>query len=89
MLLFSFLSFSFTPKFAASSSFYTVFLSDFTDIERMKNVLDLKKSLLDIMVVAVLQPSLMFRSKIDQPLPPHILDQLNLAFRRERGSLLT
>lgn len=89
MPLFSFLFFSLTPKFAASSSSYTVFLSDFTDIERMKNVLALKESLLDIVVVAVLQPSLMFRRKIDQPLPSHILDQLNLAFRRESGHLLT
>lgn len=70
MLLFSFLSFSLTPKFAAFSSSYTVSLSDFTDIERMKDAMDLKESLLDMMVVvvAMLQLWLVFRSKIDQSL---------------------
>lgn len=70
MLLFSFLSFSLTPKFSAFSSSYIVSLSDFTDIERMKDAMDLKESLLDMMVVvvAMLQLWLMFRSKIDQSL---------------------
>lgn len=37
-------------------------------VGRMKDVTDLKESLLDIMVGAILQLSFMFRSKIDQSL---------------------